>query len=122
MSPEEYITNLVLNLGEVENLELLQVLNSLGDRPPFAKGEFSPVEVEEWVRRNAEYTVSSLLRVVDLSNDAVAYLYRLGVLPLTNEETVQGTDLQIIFSDLGDAFEYPNSPDVHALLITDLAA
>jgi hypothetical protein len=80
MSPEEYVTNLILNLGEVETLELLQVIGSTNDPPPFEKGEFHPLEVQEWVRRNQESIVPSLLRVVDLGDEAVAYLHRLGVL------------------------------------------
>jgi hypothetical protein len=72
MSPEEYITELILNLGEVENLDLVRVIGNESDPPPFQRGEFTPVEVQEWVSRNKDSIVPSILRVVDLGNEAVA--------------------------------------------------
>ena len=57
MSPDEYLTTLVMSLSEVETLQLIQALDSSSDIPPFVKGEFETSEVTEWISRNQESVV-----------------------------------------------------------------
>jgi hypothetical protein len=120
MSPEEYITNLILNLGEVETLELLYVLGSSNDPPPFQKGEFTPREVQEWAARNQDSIVASILRVVDLSDEAVAYLHRLGVLFIGR--TFWEGSLQIKFPEFTGLAKDLNTQNEQTFALTDLAA
>lgn len=120
MSPEEYITNLILNLGEVETLELLHVIGPSNDPPPFEKGEFTPREVQEWVAGNQDLIVSSILRVVDIGDEAIAYLHRLGVLFIGR--TFWEGSLQIKFPEFARLAKDLNAQNEQAFALTDLAA
>ena len=119
MSPEEYITELVLNLGEVETLELIYVVNTPNDPPPFQRGEFTPPEVQDWVARHLDSIAPSILRVVDLGDEAIAYLHRLGVLPIGR--TSWEGNLQIKCPEFDGLSEDLNSQNEQIFVLTDLA-
>jgi hypothetical protein len=115
MSPQEYITNLILVLGEVETLELIRVIGETNDPPPFRKGEFAPTEVQEWVGRTQESLMTSILRTVDMGDEGVAYLHRLGALPI-GKEVFEGS-VELRFS----TGRY-SSADDRSFSIADIAA
>lgn len=122
MSPEEYVTNIVLNLGEVETLELLRIIDSPNDPPPFHKGEFTPLEVEKWVARNMDIVVPCVLRVVDLGDEAIAYMSRLGVFSVGTvswEGTLQVTFTMLSRATVDSELHYS---DREMIGLTDLAA
>jgi hypothetical protein len=122
MSPEEYLTNVILNLGEVETLELIHVLNSERDPPPFRKGEFRPRDVREWIGRNRDILVISLTRIIDFSDEAIAYLFRLGVLPISKAEVGSESALQIKFFAVPDRREDLDIVSSQTFALSDLTA
>lgn len=70
--------------------------------------------------RHSGAVVPSLLRVVDLSDDAIALLFRLGVLRI-GRTSWEGS-LQIKFSERAGLHTEPDSPNEQSVSITDLAA
>lgn len=121
MSPDEYLTTLVMSLSEIETLQLIQALDSSSDIPPFVKGEFETSEVTEWISRNQESLVAALTRIVDLTDEAIAYLFRLGVLPISNRD-LHTVAIQLRFFVHSDLLEEPRVGGSQDFALNELAA
>lgn len=122
MSPDEYLTTLVMSLNEVETLQLIQALNASSDIPPFVKGEFRTSDVTEWISRNQESLVVALTRIVDLTDEAIAYLFRLGVLPISRRDVHTEIAIQLRFFVHSDLLEESRVGGSQDFALNELAA
>lgn len=135
MTNVAYLAHLIRNLTEIETLRFTRAFEELtkdtpsiinSDFPIEAKRVGSSIDLERWISRYPdELVVIALLRVIDLSDETIAYLYASSLLSIRQKDFSHHWhfELTLTFSLFGNDLSLANfNPQHTPFLLKELTA